>query len=106
MKIPCGKKSQLCKLIVASSVFVLSCAAAHAQPQSHRPANHPMSGAPHKPPQGQSIRERWQAMPPEARQNFQRNAERWMRMSAEERNVIDRKSTRLNSGHVAISYAV
>ena len=27
-------------------------------------------------------------MPPEARQNFQRNAERWMRMSPEERNVM------------------
>jgi hypothetical protein len=28
------------------------------------------------------------AMPPQARQNFQRNAERWMRMSPEERNVM------------------
>ncbi|HJW39153.1 MAG TPA: hypothetical protein VJ420_11105 [Candidatus Udaeobacter sp.] len=28
------------------------------------------------------------ALPPEARQNFQRNAERWMRMSPEERNVM------------------
>jgi hypothetical protein len=27
-------------------------------------------------------------MPPEARQNFQRNAERWMHMSPEERNVM------------------
>jgi len=27
-------------------------------------------------------------MPPEARQNFQRNAERWMRMSPEERNIM------------------
>jgi hypothetical protein len=37
---------------------------------------------------GQSIRDRWLAMPPEARQNFRRNAERWMRMSPEERNVM------------------
>jgi hypothetical protein len=28
------------------------------------------------------------AMPPSARQNFQRNAERWLRMSPEERNVM------------------
>jgi predicted metal-dependent hydrolase len=28
------------------------------------------------------------AMPPEARQNFQRNAERWLRMSPAERNVM------------------
>ena len=28
------------------------------------------------------------ALPPEARQNFQRNAERWMRMSPEEQNVM------------------
>jgi len=28
------------------------------------------------------------ALPPAARQNFQRNAERWMRMSPEERNVM------------------
>ena len=69
-----------------------------------------MGGAPHGPPAGQSmgpprgpsgqsmgpsrgpadqsIRDRWMAMPPEARQNFQRNAERWMRMSPEERNVM------------------
>ncbi len=69
-----------------------------------------MGGAPHGPPAGQSmgpprgpagqsmgpsrgpadqsIRDRWMAMPPEARQNFRRNAERWMRMSPEERNVM------------------
>src|SRR5438874_713955 len=90
MKIPCGKKSRLCKLIVALSVFVLSCAAAQAQPQgqSHRPMGRPPTGAPHGPPSAPSIRERWQALPPEARQNFQRNAERWMRMSPEERNVM------------------
>ena len=34
------------------------------------------------------MRDRWLAMPPEARQNFQRNAERWMRMSPAERNVL------------------
>ncbi len=39
-------------------------------------------------PQGQSIHDRWLAMPPEARQNFRRNAERWMQMSPEERNVL------------------
>src|SRR5205085_55179 len=90
MKIPCGKKSRLCKLVVALSVFVLSCAAVQAQPQGqpHRPMGRPPTGAPHGPPSAPSIRERWQALPPEARQNFQRNAERWMRMSPEERNVM------------------
>ena len=34
------------------------------------------------------MRERWMAMPPAARQNFQRNAERWLRMSPAERNVL------------------
>ncbi len=34
------------------------------------------------------MRERWLAMPPDARQNFRRNAERWLRMSPEERNVL------------------
>jgi hypothetical protein len=34
------------------------------------------------------MRERWNAMPPAARQNFQRNAERWLRMSPAERNVL------------------
>ena len=48
----------------------------------------PPTGAPHRPPSAPSIRERWQALPPEARQNFQRNAERWMRMSPEEQNVM------------------
>src|ERR1043166_10307998 len=106
MKTPCGKKSRLCKLVVALSVFVLSCPAAQAQPQGHRPARpvgQPPVGAPHGPPAGQgigpahgppkqSIRERWLALPPEARQNFQRNAERWMRMSPEERNVMRQRS--------------
>src|SRR5215470_12344917 len=98
MKIPCGKKSRLCKLVVALSVFALSCAAAKAQPQGHRSMGGPPAAA-HGPPagqgggavhgpQGQSTRERWLAMPPEARQNFRRNAERWMRMSPEERNVM------------------
>jgi hypothetical protein len=44
--------------------------------------------APHGPPQGQSVRERWLAMPPAARQNFRRNAELWMKMSPEQRNVM------------------
>jgi hypothetical protein len=48
----------------------------------------PPTGASHGPPSAQSIRERWLALPPEARQNFQRNAERWMRMSPEERSVM------------------
>ena len=34
------------------------------------------------------MRDRWMAMPPAARQNFQRNAERWLRMSPAERNVL------------------
>jgi hypothetical protein len=88
MKIACGKKSQLCKLIVALSAFALFCSAAQAQPQSHRPSGRPPSGPPHGRPQGPSTRERWMAMPPAARQNFQRNAERWLRMSPAERNVL------------------
>src|SRR5437762_12398109 len=112
MKIPCGKISRLCEVVVASSVLVLSCAIAQGRPQqqSHRPMGRPMGGAPHGPPAGQSmgpprgpagqsmgpsrgpadqsIRDRWMAMPQEARQNFRRNAERWMRMSPEERNVM------------------
>src|SRR6184192_2231865 len=89
MKITCGKKSRLCKLVVALSVFVLSCAAAQAQPQGqpHRPMGRPPTGAPHGPPSASSIRERWQALP-EARQNFQRNAERWLRMSPQERQIM------------------
>jgi len=50
------------------------------------------------PPRGQasqSIRDRWLAMPPEARQNFTRNAERWMRMSPEERNVMRQRENLL-----------
>src|SRR4029453_3673782 len=96
MKIACGKKSQLCKLIVALSAFALFCSAAQAQPQSHRPGGRPPAGPSHgRPPSGPprgaagpSIRERWMAMPPAARQNFQRNAERWLRMSPAERNVM------------------
>src|SRR6266566_8999339 len=88
MKIPCGKKSQLCKLIVALSAFVLFCSAAQGQPQSHRPVGRPAAGQPRGRPQVPSTRERWMAMPPAARQNFQRNAERWLRMTPAERNVM------------------
>src|SRR5213596_4373213 len=89
MKIACGTKSRRCELIVALSVLALSCASAQAQPQSHRAVGRPPVGAaPHGPPPSQSIRERWLAMPPAARQNFRRNAERWMQMSPEERNVM------------------
>ena len=87
MKIACGRISRLCKLIVASSAFAVLSTAAQAQPQPHRTVGRPAGGPAHG-PAGQSLRERWMAMPPAARQNFQRNAERWLRMSPEERNVM------------------
>src|SRR5205807_6452227 len=87
MKTACGRISRLCKSIVALSAFALFCAAAQAQPQSHRPSGRPAGGPP-RGPGGPSMRDRWMAMPPAARQNFQRNAERWLRMSPEERNVM------------------
>jgi len=34
------------------------------------------------------MRDRWLALPPADRQNFQRNAERWMRMSPQERDLM------------------
>ena len=92
MKIACGKKSQLCKLTVGLSAFALFCSAAKGQPQSHRPVGRQPAGPSHGPPQGRpqvpSTRDRLMAMPPAARQNFQRNAERWLRMSPAERNVM------------------
>ncbi|HEX4653111.1 MAG TPA: hypothetical protein VH227_02595 [Candidatus Udaeobacter sp.] len=121
MKTACGTKSRLCEVIVASSVLVLTCGIAQAQPQqqSHRSIGRPMGGPPHGPPpsqnmgpphgppgqnmgpprgpSGQSIRDRWLAMPPEARQNFRRNAERWMRMSPEERNVMRQRENLLRA---------
>jgi len=88
MKIACGKKSQLCKLIVALSAFALFGTAAQAQPQPHRPVGRQPAGPQQGRVPSQSMRERWMAMPPAARQNFQRNAERWLRMSPAERNVM------------------
>src|SRR5215467_13665892 len=114
MKITCGKISQPCKLFVGLA-FVMCCAAAQAQPQQPRgpvgrpppmaaprgpqqmAAPHgPPPGKPHGPPpgqshgapSGQSVRERWLAMPPDARQNFQRNAQLWMQMTPEQRNLM------------------
>ena len=43
---------------------------------------------PHGPPPAQSVRERWLAMPPDARQNFRRNAELWMQMTPQQRNLM------------------
>src|SRR5215475_10068440 len=110
MKIACGRTSRLCKLIVASSAFALLCAAAQAQPQQHghagRPAAGPAprgpaggpprgttAGGPPRGPTGQSMRERWMAMPPAARQNFERNAERWLRMSPAEQDVMRQRES-------------
>jgi hypothetical protein len=61
-------------------------AAPHGPPPSQ--LHGPPSGQPHGPSSGQSVRERWLAMPPDARQNFQRNAELWMRMTPEQRNLM------------------
>jgi hypothetical protein len=106
MKIACGKIGQPCKLFVGLAAFALCCAYAQAQPQQHRgPAGRsapmaaphgpppsqphgPPSGQPHGAPSGQSIRERWLAMPPDARQNFRRNADLWMQMTPEQRNLM------------------
>src|SRR5258705_4532560 len=106
MKIACGKIGQPCKLFVGLAAFALCCAYAQAQPQQHRgPAGRPPpmaaphgpppsqphgtpSGQPHGASSGQSIRERWLAMPPDARQNFRRNADLWMQMTPEQRNLM------------------
>jgi hypothetical protein len=116
MKIACGKIGQPCKLFVGLAAFALCCAYAQAQPQQqHRgPAGRPPpiaapqrppqiaaphgpppsqphgppSGQPHGAPSAQSIRERWLAMPPDARQNFRRNADLWMQMTPEQRNLM------------------
>src|SRR4051794_5605251 len=115
MKIACGKIGQPCKFFVGLAAFVLSCAYAQAQPQQHRggpvgrppmavphgPAqmaaphgqpqsqpHGPPSGQPNGPPSAQSVRDRWLAMPPDARQNFQRNAQLWMQMTPEQRNLM------------------
>ena len=114
----CGKIGQPCKFFVGLAAFALSCAYAQAQPQqqqhrggpvgrpppmsaprgpSQMAAPHgPPSSQPHGPPSGQpqrqpsaqSVRERWLAMPPDARQNFQRNAQLWMQMTPEQRNLM------------------
>ena len=115
MKIVCGKIGQPCKFFVGLAAFALTCAYAQAQPQqqqrgpvgrppmtaphgppqmgaAHGPppgqAHGPPSGQPQRPPSGQSVRERWLAMPPDARQNFQRNAQLWMQMTPEQRNLM------------------
>ncbi len=111
MKIARGKNSQRCKFFVGLSIFALSCAAAQAQTQQHRaPVGRPPPMAvPHGPPPsqahgppagqaggrpaGQSVRERWLAMPPDARQNFRRNAELWMQMTPEQRNLMRQRET-------------
>src|SRR6187551_897994 len=92
MKILCGTIGQPCKLFVGLAAFGLCCAHAQAQPQQqHRSGpvgRPPPMAAPHGPPSGQSVRDRWLAMPPDARQNFQRNAQLWMQMTPEQRNLM------------------
>src|SRR5215467_1869123 len=120
MKIACGTIGQPCKLFVGLVAFALGCAAAQAQPQQHhgpvgRPApmavphgpppmaaphgpppgqvHGPPSGQPQGGPSGQSVRERWLAMPPDARQNFQRNAQIWNQMTPKQRNLMRQRET-------------
>ena len=120
MKIACGKIGQPSKLFLGLVAFGLCCATAQAQPQQHRgpvarpapmaaPHGAPSMAAPHGPPpsqphgppsgqprgaaSGRSVKERWLAMPPEARQNFQRNAQLWMQMSPEQRNLMRQRET-------------
>ncbi len=106
MKLACGKIGQPCKFFVGLAAFVLCCAYAQAQPQQHRgPAGRPPpmaaphgpppsqshgppSNQPHGAPSGQSVKDRWLAMPPDARQNFRRNADLWMQMTPEQRNLM------------------
>src|SRR5574338_337328 len=115
MKITCGTIGQPYKILAGLVASVVCCAGAHAQPQQHHgpvgrsapmsaPHGPPPMAAPHGPPasqphgppprqlQGgpasQSVRERWLAMPPDARQNFQRNAQIWNQMSPEQRNLM------------------
>ena len=61
-----------------------------AAPQGPPPsqAHGPNSGQSYGAPSEQSVRERWLAMPPDARQNFQRNAQLWMQMTPEQRNLM------------------
>ena len=61
-----------------------------AGPHGHAPsqAHGPPAGQARGGPSGQSVRERWLAMPPDARQNFQRNAQLWMQMTPEQRNLM------------------
>src|SRR5207247_5033939 len=106
MKLACGKIGQPCKLFVGLAAFALFCAYAQAQPQQHRgPAGRPPpmaaphgpppsqshgppSSQPHGAPSGPSVKDRWLAMPPDARQNFRRNADLWMQMTPEQRNLM------------------
>ena len=66
-------------------------AAPHGPPPSQ--PHGPPSGQPRGAASGQSVKERWLAMPPEARQNFQRNAQLWMQMSPEQRNLMRQRET-------------
>src|SRR5262249_34976942 len=65
--------------------------APHGPPPSQ--AHGPSSGQPQGGPSGQSVRERWLAMPRDARQNFQRNAQIWNQMSPEQRNLMRQRET-------------
>src|SRR5215475_6850322 len=112
MKIACGKIGQPYKFFIGLVALALCSAVAQAQPQQqhrgpvsrpppmaapHGPppnqAHGPPSGQPQGGPSGQSVRERWLAMPPDARQNFQRNAQLWMQMSPEQRNLMRQRET-------------
>ena len=64
---------------------------AHGPPQGQ--IHGPPQGQPQGVPSGPSVRERWLAMPPDARQSFQRNAQIWNQMTPEQRNLMRQRET-------------
>jgi hypothetical protein len=81
--------SNLVALIAGSAISICAGAAANAQPHGQQGGSGGRPGpAPHRAPTMNNPRDRFLALPPQDRQNFQRNAERWMQMGPEERIIM------------------
>lgn len=80
-----GREADFVKIIASLWLFASFCASAQQPP--HRYNGRPMGPMRQGPPV-QNMHDRWLALPPAARQQFQRNAERWMQMTPAERNIM------------------
>lgn len=72
-----GRKLYVVGAAIALSIFAVDFSFGQGPPPNN-----------HRGRRQRDVRERWNQLPPDERQTFQRNAERWLRMTPQQQNVL------------------